>query len=240
MKTIIFDFGNVVGFFDHRRALEKLRPFTHLSTDEMYASVYLGPLEDQIERGLLSPSAFLRQVHQLWQLRCDVEFLAHAVGDIFWANPEVCRLIPSLKARYRLVLGSNTNAIHARRYLTQFADVLRHFDALVLSHDVGARKPDAEFFHHCQRAARAKSSECVFVDDLAANIDGARAIGFHGIVYHPNNGLVEQFKALGVEVGPDSNPVLQPNRTGLESGPTITEHGPREAGEIATGIAGVL
>ncbi|MSQ95815.1 MAG: HAD family phosphatase [Gemmataceae bacterium] len=200
MKTIIFDFGNVVSFFDHQRALEKLRPFTPLSTEEMYASVYLGPLEDQIERGQLTPAVFLRQVQVLWQLRCDVEFLAYAIGDIFWANPEVCELIPKLKGRYRLVLGSNTNAIHARRYLRQFANVLQHFDALVLSHDIGWRKPDAEFFQHCQREARTKASDCVFVDDLAANIEGARAIGFQGIVYRPNDGLVEKFRALGVEV----------------------------------------
>ncbi|MBI2804183.1 MAG: HAD family phosphatase [Planctomycetes bacterium] len=200
MKTIIFDFGNVVGFFDHYRALEKLKPFTSLSPQEMFASVYQGPLEDQVERGLLSSAAFLRRARELWQLRCNVEFLAHAVADIFWKNPEVCDLIPRLKGRYRLVLGSNTNAIHARRYLSQFAELLRHFDALVLSHEVGTRKPDSDFFHHCQRAARAKPSECVFVDDMPANIDGARACGFHGIVYQPNDGLADQLRALGVDL----------------------------------------
>ncbi len=200
MKTVIFDFGNVVGFFDHQRTLQKLRPFTSLTPEEMYASVYVGPLEEQVERGVLTPAVFLRQVKHLWQLRCDVEFLAHAIADIFWPNPEVCELIPKLQGRYRLVLGSNTNAIHARRYLSQFAPVLRHFDELVLSHDIGLRKPDAEFFHHCQRAARVKASECVFVDDIPANIEGARAIGFQGIVYRPNEGLAEQLRALGVEV----------------------------------------
>ena len=199
MKTIIFDFGNVVGFFDHGRALEKLRPFTPLTPQEMFASVYAGPLEDQIERGLLTPPVFLKQVHQLWQLRCDVDFLAHAVGDVFWPNPEVCDLVPRLKGRYRLVLGSNTNAIHARRFLAQFADVLRHFDALVLSYEIGTRKPDVEFFLHCQRLANAKPSECVFVDDLMPNIDGARAIGLHGIVYRPNDDLAGRLRALGVE-----------------------------------------
>ena len=200
MKTIIFDLGNVVAFFDHRRALERLRPFSPLTPDEMYASVYAGELEDRIERGHLTPTMFLRDVHKLWRLRCDVDFLAHAVGDIFWANPEVCELVPRLSRRYRILLGSNTNAVHARRFLTQFAGVLRHFSHLVLSHEIGARKPDTEFYHACQRSARAKPSECVFIDDLSANIDGARGFGFHGIVYRPNVGLIEQLHALGVEV----------------------------------------
>ncbi len=199
MKTIIFDFGNVVGFFDHRRALEKLRPFSPLTPEEMYASVYAGPLEDRIERGQLTPPVFLRMVHELWRLRCDVDFLAHAVADIFAPNPEVCELIPKLKGRYRILLGSNTNAIHARQFLKQFADVLSHFDALVLSHEIGTRKPDADFFWHCLQHAQAKASECVFVDDLAANIEAARAVGLHGLHYRPGEGLAAQLRALGVE-----------------------------------------
>jgi putative hydrolase of the HAD superfamily len=171
-----------------------------MSAEEMYQSVYQGALEEQVERGQLAPPDFLRQVQQLWKLRCDAEFLAHAIGDVFWANPEVCDLVPRLKGRYRLVLGSNTNAIHARRFLTQFADTLRHFDALVLSYDIGTRKPDAEFFQHCQRLANARAADCVFIDDLPDNIEGARGTGFHGIVYRPNEGLAAKLRSLGVEI----------------------------------------
>jgi putative hydrolase of the HAD superfamily len=149
---------------------------------------------------LLTTGAFLEQVHQTWQLRCDIDFLTSAVSDVFWANPEVHDLIAKLKPRYRIVLGSNTNAIHAEQFLTQFADVLGHFDAIVLSHEVGTRKPDADFYHHCVRQAQAEASECVFIDDLAPNIEGARAVGLHGILYRPDNGLAEQLRGLGVEV----------------------------------------
>ena len=200
MKTIIFDFGNVVGFVDHRRGLEKLRPFTTLTPEAMVASAYDGELEDRFECGHLTPQAFLEQAHQLWQLRCDIDFLAEAFADIFCPNSEVCELIPKLAPHHRILLGSNTNAIHSRRFTTQFADVLSHFDSLVLSHEIGARKPAAEFFRHCQRLANAQASECVFVDDLVANIEGARAFGFHGIVYRPHTNLAESLRALGVMI----------------------------------------
>ncbi len=202
MKTIIFDFGNVVGFFEHRRAVDKLVPFTSLTPEEMIASVFGGPLEDQVERGHVTPAVFLTKVHEMWQLRCDIDLLTHAVSDIFWINPEVCDLIPKLKRRYRILLGSNTNELHAGQFRKQFADVLSHFDALVLSHEIGTRKPDAAFFRHCHGLAQADVSECVFVDDLASNIAGARAVGFHGIQYQPGAGLSDQLRALGVEIGP--------------------------------------
>ena len=35
VKTIFFDFGNVVGFFDHNRAIAKLAAHTHLTTEEL-------------------------------------------------------------------------------------------------------------------------------------------------------------------------------------------------------------
>lgn len=200
MKTIIFDFGNVVGFFDHGRTLAKVKPHSPLSQEAMRESVYDGPLEDQFERGEVPVPAFLDHVHQLWQLGCDTDFLLAAVGDIFWPNPEVCELIPRLAARYQILLGSNTNAIHSRQFIAQFADVLCHFDSLVLSHEIGLRKPDAAFFLRCHELTGSPTSQCVFVDDLPANIEGARAIGFHGIVYRPNRDLAGQLRALGVEV----------------------------------------
>ncbi|MBI3821359.1 MAG: HAD family phosphatase [Planctomycetes bacterium] len=200
MKTIIFDFGNVVGFFDHGRTLEKVRPHSPFSPAEMYASVYDGDLEDQIERGQVPVPVFLDHVHQLWQLKCDVYFLHDAIRDIFWPNPEVCELIPKLAGRYRILLGSNTNAIHSRQFITQFADVLSHFDSLVLSHEIGTRKPDRAFFQRCHELAEAPAAQCVFVDDLAANIAGARALGFHGIHYRPNADLAGKLRAAGVDV----------------------------------------
>src|SRR4051812_21323545 len=120
MKTIIFDFGNVVGFFDHGVTLGKLTPYTDLSAADMFASVYQGTLEDLVETGKISPDEFLRQAHKLWRLRCSIDYLARCIEDIFTPNPEVCALVPLLKPRYRVLLGSNTNDLHARRFRRQF------------------------------------------------------------------------------------------------------------------------
>src|ERR1043165_3109808 len=109
MQAIIFDFGNVVAFFDHYRTLNRLAPYTDMALERIYADVYQGDLEDAFERGALSQAEFLRRVSELACLRCEEKFLCDAIGDIFWPNEEVCALIPALKSRYRLILGSNTN-----------------------------------------------------------------------------------------------------------------------------------
>ena len=123
-----------------------------------------------------------------------------AVADIFRPNPDVCALLPVLKPHYRLLLGSNTNELHAVQFRRQFADVLRRFDHLVLSFEVGVRKPRAGIFENCQRLAGCPPQECLFIDDLPANVEGARACGWHGIVYTGIEDLRARMAALGIKV----------------------------------------
>ncbi len=109
-------------------------------------------------------------------------------------------LVPALKPRYRLLLLSNTNELHAIQFRRQFADTLAHFDGLILSHEVGLRKPCAGIYMHCHKLADCEPSQCLFIDDLPANIDAARACGWQGIVYHPGLDLCRELKKLGVEM----------------------------------------
>jgi putative hydrolase of the HAD superfamily len=199
MKAVVFDFGNVIAFFDHQRTLGKLTPYTDMSADAMLAAVYGADLEDAFESGRMSGAEFLRHFRELCRLTCDDAFLHAACADIFWANEPVCALVPGLKAAgYKLVLGSNTNEIHAAHFRRQFADTLRHFDGLVLSHEAGVRKPRRGFFDNCQRLAGCAAHECVFIDDLAANVAGATACGWHGIVYRDDTELQGRLSDLGV------------------------------------------
>jgi putative hydrolase of the HAD superfamily len=109
-------------------------------------------------------------------------------------------LLPRLKSRYKLLLGSNTCELHARQFRRQFADSLLHFDGLILSYEIGARKPKAAFFEHCQQLAGCPAGECVFIDDLAANVAGAQACGLHGILYTDISDLQRRFLELGIAV----------------------------------------
>jgi putative hydrolase of the HAD superfamily len=200
MKTIIFDFGNVVGFFDHGRTLRGLEQYTDMTGPEIIAQVYASQLGEDFESGRIDGDAFLGRFLKECRLTCTAEVLTDLCSDIFWPNPEICELIPRLKPRYQILLGSNTNILHARRFRAQFAEVLSHFDHLVLSHEIGQRKPGRAFFEHCQTLARGAPQECIFVDDLTANVESACTLGWKGIVYQPNDGVLDKLRAAGVEV----------------------------------------
>lgn len=55
------------------------------------------------------------------------------------------------------------------------------FDQVVISGEVGMRKPEPEIFHYTARLVEAAPRECVFVDDLAHNVAAAARLGFLGI-----------------------------------------------------------
>ncbi len=200
IRTIVFDFGNVIGFFDYGITVDRLARHSRQPADDIRRFIYGGELEDAYESGRISSAEFLERVRAGCGLDCPDDVLMPAFADMFWPNEPVCALVPRLKPRYRLLLGSNTNDLHARHFRQQFADTLRHFDGLVLSHEVGARKPRPEFFRHAQRLAGCAPEECLFIDDLPANIAGARALGWRGIVYAPTTDLAAELAKLGVRL----------------------------------------
>jgi HAD superfamily hydrolase (TIGR01509 family) len=214
INTIVFDFGNVLGFFSHRKAAEQLAAHSPLSADDILNHYLLDDeLEDEFESGRMSLAEFRALVRQRCHVTCSDEELDWSIADMFTPNEEVCALVPALKPRYRLVLLSNTNELHSLHFRRQFADTLAHFDALVLSHEVGMRKPCSDIYTHCHALAGCTPRQCLFIDDMSANIEAARTCGWHGIVYHRGLDLRRELHKLGIELTPHPQP-LSPMRRG--------------------------
>jgi putative hydrolase of the HAD superfamily len=57
------------------------------------------------------------------------------------------------------------------------------FDDVIISAEVGLRKPEAEIYLLAARRIGMDPAACVFVDDLEQNVEGARAVGMTGLVH---------------------------------------------------------
>lgn len=185
--ALIFDFGNVIAFFDYTRIGAILGRGLGLNGQEFLdraRDAGFTPLLQAYESGTLTSEAFAKEVCGLMGLDLPHSEFASAWEDIFWLNEPVAALVSELNARgYRLVLGSNTNEMHAKFYTRAFADALSPFDALVLSHEVGHIKPRSEFYLACAKAAGADPGDCVFIDDMPENVEGAIAAGLRGLLF---------------------------------------------------------
>ncbi len=70
------------------------------------------------------------------------------------------------------------------------------FDAVVISAEVGMRKPEEQIFRHAAGLLGLAPHECVFIDDLKANVDAAEAIGMTGVLHSDPAGTVTRLTEL--------------------------------------------
>jgi putative hydrolase of the HAD superfamily len=76
------------------------------------------------------------------------------------------------------------------------------FDEVVISGQVGLRKPDEEIYHLAVDGLGVPAPECVFVDDLEVNIDTAERVGMRGLHHeHPGETIGELERLFDVDLG---------------------------------------
>jgi putative hydrolase of the HAD superfamily len=87
--------------------------------------------------------------------------------------------IPTVRALradgVKTVLVSNCS--HNTRPVVARLGLEQEFDALILSFEVGSRKPQPAIYHAALEAVGSEAADAIFVDDQADYCDGARAVG---------------------------------------------------------------
>jgi len=70
------------------------------------------------------------------------------------------------------------------------------FDAVVISGEVGIHKPEAEIFELGASRIDVPPAECVFVDDLRENCEGAEAVGMTAILHRGADSTLPRLEDL--------------------------------------------
>jgi putative hydrolase of the HAD superfamily len=95
--------------------------------------------------------------------------------------------------------GLISNSMGAGRYdRSAFPEL---FDGVVISGEVGMHKPQAEIFLLGAERAGVEARDCVFVDDLRQNCEGAEAVGMTAILHRGAESTVPELeRLLGVDL----------------------------------------
>ena len=196
IKNFVFDMGNVLVFYDSRRASRRFAA----DEEEMEAvntSVFVSPEWLLLDMGLISQDEALRRMqarlpegHAREAARMCLE---HWHEYCMWPVPGMEELVTWLKGNgYGLYLCSNASL----RMLDCYLDVIpgiRLFDGVLFSAEEKCMKPQKEMYRHLFQRFRLRPEECFFIDDLPANIQGARECGMDGYCFA--DGDVERLKA---------------------------------------------
>lgn len=76
----------------------------------------------------------------------------------------------------------NTNRMHFH-YISDHYSFLKHFKGSILSHEVGAMKPDLKIFRHALNKTGIDAAQKLFIDDQAINIAAARTLGIQAFQF---------------------------------------------------------
>ena len=124
------------------------------------------------------------------------EFVAYWFEKDAVIDGEVLALAEAWRQRTGGRCFAATNQEHHRiAYLRDAVGLAKHFDEIVYSAALGVCKPDRVFFTNAQaRMGVAVAQSILFVDDRAANVDGARMCGWRAMLYRGPESLA---RALG-------------------------------------------
>ncbi|MGP8243747.1 MAG: HAD family hydrolase [Bryobacteraceae bacterium] len=181
-RAIIFDLGKVLIDFDFARGYQALEGRCPYSTAEIRRRLSSTGLVERFETGLVEPHDFVSQLGKLLTLDIDYSEFCGIWSSIFGQPLIPESMLADLSARHRLVLLSNTNAIHYRDLCRSYP-LLDYFQHRVLSFEVNAMKPAAKIFQCAIEAAGCPPRECFYTDDIAAYTEAARNLGIDAVTF---------------------------------------------------------
>jgi putative hydrolase of the HAD superfamily len=199
IKTVIFDLGKVIIPFDFMRGYKGLEKICGLPVTEIRNRIAATDLVQRFECGLVEPEDFVAQLSRMLDLHISYDQFCQIWSSIFLPDPLVPEsLLAGLSQHYRLLLLSNTNAIHFQM-LEQTYPLLRHFHYKVLSHVVGAMKPSPAIYREAIARAECRPEECFFTDDIADYVAAAKREGIDAVQFESSEQIERELRARGVK-----------------------------------------
>lgn len=185
--TFLFDIGKVLLDFDFENSLRRLLPpgTPDQEVDERLARML--ERKDEFEGGHVSHDDYIPWALDVLGHDITRETFVHAWQNIFTPNEPMWRIVEELHADgHRLILFSNTNAIHCP-WIFETYEIFRSFESGVLSFEVGAIKPQEKIYHHAIDTHGLVPDETLYIDDLPANIETGQRLGFRTHQYDLTN-----------------------------------------------------
>ncbi len=189
IDAVIFDYGEVIAVPDAEdwARLENTANVSGPAFSDAYWRYRL-----DYDRGL-SPNDYWTQVatnagtrfseEQIHQLnRIDARHWMHI------SQPVLDWIVRLKQAGKKLGLISNMPSGLATIFRKELA-WFEHFDSIVLSCDLKVCKPDSEIYIKSLEDLAISPARALFIDDKDYNVEGARALGMHGITFESLQGI---------------------------------------------------
>ncbi|HYH05158.1 MAG TPA: HAD family phosphatase [Bacillota bacterium] len=193
IKNIVFDMGNVMIEFNPIHYLSDIIEDPSV-VEKVYQEMFCNMEWQELDRGAIS------EAEALASISTRIPEYTGYVKQVMttWFNKlkpieGMYELVQDLKQRgYRIYLLSNASP-RIYEYMDNIP-AFQFFDGYLISCDIKVNKPDQEIYESLMRKYQLIANECIFIDDLPQNIEGAKSVGWQGYVFNGAADLKRFFK----------------------------------------------
>jgi glucose-1-phosphatase len=181
IKAIILDIGGVLWLPPKTPLSEKWAVRCNVDAKTFDKIVYASELGKQALVGTITSEQMWTKIGN--RLKFSVNDLRELEQD-YWQghwNVSLLDYLKILKPNYKLGIISDAES-NAR-------DMVRHwineamFDAMVFSAEEKVCKPNPRIFQSALQKLGVQANDALFIDDRAGNVEGAKQLGIHSILY---------------------------------------------------------
>ena len=183
ISSVVFDLGGVLLEWDVDRILAGLFDDSRTRT-LVKRAVFEHPDWYALDEGSLTEEEAVQRYSRRTGLPVpQIERVMQQARESLVPKPGAVELLDDLRSRgLDLYCLSNMHEKNAE-YLLEREFFWDRFDGIVFSAPLRMAKPDPEIFEHLLSRYRLEPSCCAFVDDAPANVETARSLGMHGILF---------------------------------------------------------
>ncbi len=192
IRNLLFDLGGVVVDLRRPRCVEAFRRLGLPDAESYFGEYAQSGIFMALEDGSAGVDEFHAALRSAIPGPVSDDDIDSAFQLFIEGIPEHrLRALVELRRKYRIYLLSNTNPIMWDDILArEFAKLPPrrredYFDGMVTSFEARSAKPDAAIFRYAERTLGIRPEETLFFDDSQANVDAARALGFHALLVPP-------------------------------------------------------
>lgn len=177
IKAIAFDFWGV--FAEINPPMYGYMRQHNISSKKYSREIHEFIVEHDL--GKLTEQQFLQKCSEIIGIEIPYPLCKH-VFENGSLNENLISIIKKLKEKYKIALLSNNNKEYCEEYLFK-PKLDKLFDTLVISYQVGYRKPSPEIYKILIKKLGFKPEEILFVDDDPVKLPAAEKQGIKTVLY---------------------------------------------------------
>lgn len=196
IKSVIFDIGQVLVDFDWDGYIRSL-----FSDEDIIRrigrAVWESRLWVEFDRGVLPDEEIIRKMTECEpDLAEEIRFSMKDVGKTVRRRDTAIPWIRSLKERGLQVFYLSNYSLRLRMQNQEALDFMQEMDGGLFSYEVHLLKPDPAIYRAICEKYGLSPEETVFLDDMEANVEGAKTCGLQAIRYTTQEAAREELVRL--------------------------------------------